>query len=83
MSYEIEYSDCKSPETIQKALEDCRDWLGADLYEKISLILIQDKGQTSRNLIRMGLMMQGIQGYPAEAMINTYWNPQRELFGEA
>ena len=73
MSYEIEYTDCKSPETIQKALEDCRNWLGADLYEKISLILIQDKGQTSRNLIRMGLMMQGIQGYPAEAMINTYW----------
>lgn len=80
MSYEIEYSDLGSPETVQRALDDCKEWLGADLYKKISMILIQDKGQTSRNMIRMGLMMQGIQGYPAEAMINTYWNAQRELF---
>jgi hypothetical protein len=83
MSYEIEYSDCKSPETIQKALDDCKDWLGADQYARVSMILMQDKGQTSRNLLRVGLMMQGIQGYPAEAMINTYWTPQRELFGQA
>lgn len=80
MSYEIEYSDLESPETIQKALDDCKEWLGADLYKKISMILIQDKGQTSRNMIRMGLMMQGIEGYPAKVMIDTYWNPQRELF---
>jgi hypothetical protein len=24
--------------------------------------------------------MQGIEGYPAEVMVDTYWNPQRELF---
>jgi hypothetical protein len=80
MSYEIEYNDLESPETIQRALDDCKEWLGADLYKKISMILADDKGRTSRNMIRMGLMMQGIQGYPAEAMINTYWSPQRELF---
>jgi hypothetical protein len=80
MSYEIEYNDLKSLETIQQALNDCKDWLGADQYARISMILMEDKGRTSRNLLRMGLMMQGIQGYPAEAMIETYWTPQRELF---
>jgi hypothetical protein len=80
MSYEIEYNDLESPETIQRALNDCKDWLGADQYARISMILIEDKGRTSRNLIRMGLMMQGIEGYPAKVMIDTYWSPQRELF---
>jgi hypothetical protein len=80
MSYEIEYNDLESPETIQRALDDCKEWLGNAQYKKICKILADDKGRTSRNMIRMGLMMQGIQGYPAEAMINTYWSPQRELF---
>ena len=83
MSYEIHYSDCKSPETIQKALDDCKRWLGAKQYKKVCKILEADNGQTPRNLVRVGLMMQGIEGYPAEVMIDTYWNQQRELFGQA
>jgi hypothetical protein len=82
MSYEIEYSDCQSPETIQKALDDCKRWLGTRQYNKICKILADDKGQTSRNLVRVGLMMQGIEGYPAEVMIDTHWSPQRELFNQ-
>jgi len=80
MSYEIEYSDLVSPETIQKALDDCKNWLGKDQYKKVCKILQADNGQTPRHLVRLGLMMQGIQGYPAEAMIDTYWSPQRDLF---
>jgi len=80
MSYEIEYDDLQSPETIQRALEDCKEWLGAKQYKKVCKILADDKGRTPMSLIVLGLMMQGIQGYPAKAMIDTYWNPQRELF---
>ena len=79
MSYEIEYSNIKSPDTIKKALGDCKDWLGKARYKKVCDILKADHGQTPPNLIRVGLMMQGIQGYPAQAMIDTYWSPQRRL----
>ena len=79
MSYEIQYNNIGSEETIKKALDDCKDWLGKARYKKVCDILKADHGQTSPNLIRMGLMMQGIQGYPAQAMIDTYWSPQMRL----
>jgi len=79
MSYEIEYSNIGSEETIKVALKDCKQWLGNARYKKVCDILKTDHGQTSPSLIRMGLMMQGIQGYPAQAMIDTYWSPQRRL----
>jgi len=79
MSYEIAYADIGSAETVKKALKDCKDWLGNAQYKKVCDILKTDHGQTPPNLIRIGLMMQGIQGYPAQAMIDTYWSPQRRL----
>jgi len=79
MSYEIQYSNIESEETIKKALKDCKQWLGNAQYKKVCDILKTDHGQTPRSLIRIGLMMQGIQGYPAQAMIDTYWSPQRRL----
>jgi hypothetical protein len=79
MSYEIEYSDTESPATIQQALHDCEQWLGNAQFKKVCEILQADNGQTPRHLVRFGLMMQGIQGYPAEAMIDKYWSPQMVL----
>ena len=79
MSYEIQYSNIESAETVKKALKDCKDWLGTARYKKVCDILKTDHGQTQPSLIRIGLMMQGIQGYPAQAMIDTYWSPQRRL----
>ena len=75
MHYEIDYAN-KSPE---QAIKDCKQWLGTKQFNKVAKILQQDCGNTPRQLVRFGLMMQGIQGYPAEAMINKYWNPQQEL----
>ena len=73
MAHYIEYSDLESPETVQKALDDCMDWLGKAQYEKVCAILAADKGQSPRHHVRLGLMMQGIQGYPAEALMKTFW----------
>lgn len=79
MSYEIEYNDLESPQTIQKALDDCEQWLGSVQFKKVCEILQADNGRTSASLVRFGLMMLGIQGYPAKAMMDTYWTRQRDL----
>jgi hypothetical protein len=31
-------------------------------------------------MITLGLAVQGIQGYPAQVMIDEFWSPQRDLF---
>ena len=75
MHYEINYAD----KTQEQAIKDCKQWLGAKQFSNVVKILQADCGNTPRRLVRFGLMMQGIQGYPAEAMINEYWNPQQEF----
>ena len=75
MHYEINYAD----KTQEQAIKDCKQWLGTKQFNKIVKILQADCGNTPRRLVQFGLMIQGIQGYPAEAMINEYWNPQQEL----
>jgi hypothetical protein len=73
MSYEIEYSDLESPSTIKKAVNDCKQWLGVAQFKKVCKILADDQGQSPAQHVRIGLMMQGIQGYPAKAMMDTFW----------
>ena len=80
MSYEIEYSDLESPQTIQKAVDDCKQWLGSAQFKKVCKILQADNGRTSASLVRFGLSLQGIQGYPATVLMDTYWTRQRDLF---
>ena len=80
MSYEIEYSDLESPQTIQKALDDCEQWLGSVQFKKVCEILQADNGRTSASLVRFGLSLQGIRGYPATVLMDTYWTRQRDLF---
>ena len=78
MSYEIRY-DLTSPDAEAKAIADCKEWLGTMRFNKIAKILKADKGRTSRKTIVAILSFQGIQGYPAQVMVDKYWNPQREL----
>lgn len=55
----------------EKALQDCMGWLGDD-YQRVMSLLVDalQEGEPERNL-RMGLMLLGIQGYPAIVMIDT------------
>ena len=79
-SYTIDYSDI--PDGDQKmycAIHDCKEYLGTRRFKKLVFLLQEDKGRTSRYLVKLGLSLQGIQGYPADAMIDRFWNPQREL----
>jgi len=73
MHYYIEYENLESDATKRKALKDCKDFLGARRFKQVSLILANDHQQTSKELVLFGLGLSGIQGYPAEVMIETYW----------
>jgi len=72
MGHTINYVNTDSPETVQKALDDCKQWLGSE-YDTVCKLLADDKCGSSEHLVRVSLMMLGIQGYPATALMNTFW----------
>ena len=81
MSLTVDYNiHPEGEKRIMAALADCKKWLGTKDYRRIVRALTQDRGRTSRNMITLGLAMQGIQGYPAEVMVQEFWSPQRDLF---
>ena len=80
MRYTVKYGDLGSQETVNKALADCKKWLGNAQFKNVCKILQADNGRTSASLVRFGLMMQGIEGYPATVLMDTYWTRQRNLF---
>jgi hypothetical protein len=79
MGYEIRYDRSNEAEAQAKALKDIKQWLGVKQYNKVAKILADDHGRSTRFMITLGLSMQGIQGYPAEVMADTYWSPQMLL----
>ena len=84
MSSEIEYADLESAETKQKALSDIKDFWGASHFKKVTEALAEDHGRSSRRMINISLMMCGVQGYPADVLLDTYWTRQMLLeFDEA
>lgn len=72
MHYEIKYDTSDVSAAQLKAIKDCKGWLGAKQFNKVVSILKQDEGRTSKQLVLFGLSLQGIEGYPAEVMIELY-----------
>ena len=72
MHYEIKYDTSDVSAAQLKAIKDCKEWLGAKQFNKVVSILKQDEGRTSKQLVLFGLNLQGIEGYPAEVMIELY-----------
>jgi len=80
MHYEVKY-DLQDRQTAEdKAIADCKQWLGEKQFAKVVQLLKADNGQSTRQLVLFALSMLGIQGYPAEVMADRYWATQRELF---
>lgn len=73
MSYEIDYTGMPEDQKQAQAVKDCIEWLGKEQFAKVVEILILDEGRSPRHMVRLGLMMQGIQGYPAEVMMDRFW----------
>jgi hypothetical protein len=71
-SYEIKYDTSNVSEAQAKAIKDCKDWLGTKQFNKVVKILQGDNGQSSKKMVLFGLSFQGIQGYPAEVMVELY-----------
>jgi len=80
MHHEVKYDLNDTATAEAKALADCKSWLGTRQFNKVVRLLKADKGSSSRNMVRLGLMMQGIHGYPAEVMAVRFWDSQRSLF---
>jgi hypothetical protein len=69
MHHEILYYGDEA-EKEDKAIEDCRVWLGKKQFRKVMKILIQGAREgVSEQILSFGLMMQGIQGYSAGVLI--------------
>ena len=69
MHHEILYYGDES-EKEMKAVEDCRNWLGEKQFREVMKLLIQGAREgVSDQILRMGLMLQGIQGFPTEVLI--------------
>ena len=78
MSYEIEY-DTTDPKAEAKALKDIKDFWGAKHFNKVTKVLAEDHGRSSKRMILISLGMCGVQGYPARVLLDKYWTPQMRL----
>lgn len=78
MSYEIEY-DLKDPKAEAKALKDIKDFWGTKHFNKVTKVLAEDHGRSSKRMILISLGMCGVQGYPARVLLDKYWTPQMLL----
>ena len=72
MHYETEYDTTDVSAAQAKAIKDCKEWLGTKQFNKVVKILKEDEGRTSKQLVLFGLSLQGIQGYPANVMLELY-----------
>lgn len=78
MSYEIEY-DITDPKAEAKALKDIKDFWGTKHFNKVTKVLAEDHGRSSKRMILISLGMCGVQGYPARVLLDKYWTPQMLL----
>jgi hypothetical protein len=73
MGYTRDYSDIASEEKkADAAIADVRDWMGKDFTRMVET-LRGDHGIMPKQWAYMALMMAGVQGYPATAMVERYW----------
>lgn len=79
MHYNVDYSGMTEEEQVKKALKDIKEWWGTAHYNKCAKALQEDAGKSTRQLLLVGMSLAGVEGFPAHAFIDTYWNPQMEL----
>lgn len=78
MKYEISYA--KTTNAAEKAIEDCKDYLGAEYFNRIVLELQKfkkdenDTVEQATRCLHLLLSFAGIQGYPVTCLIEKYCN---------
>ncbi len=68
----VEYKDTHLQATKQKALADCEAYLGQDNYARITTLLRNDKTTSPTMAVQMLGMFVGLEGYPAEVMVEKF-----------
>jgi len=73
-SYTIKYDTSNVSESQAKAIKDCKDWLGAKGFDALMKEFERDNagGASPKREIEVALMMIGIQGYPAQVLVELY-----------
>ncbi len=71
MHYTVDYSQYPEWQAKVEALKDAQDWLGKARFRKVVKFLKDDYSSPKR-VLYLALAMLGIQGYPAQAMIEVY-----------
>ena len=65
----INYANVENAES--KAIQDCKNYLGESTFEKLIDIIQKAKNEDS---VFAGLGLLGIEGFPANVLVNTYFN---------
>lgn len=80
MGYEINYAGMEPAAAADKAVKDVKQWLGVKQFNKVVKILQgKEDGTLPRSWAYMALEFSGVRGFPAEVMIDRYWQPQLPL----
>jgi hypothetical protein len=79
MSYKKDYSG--QPEWMAKvdAMKDVQDYLGKPMFRRVVKLLKNDY-RSPKHALSLALMLIGINGYPADVMIDMYAPKQLKLF---
>jgi len=75
MHYEVKYDLSNLQVAVDKAIEDTKEFLGDEQFNEVVKVLQgafeAHPGITRSNLV-MSLSLTGVQGFPAQAMVDTY-----------
>jgi len=75
MKYTINYTDLPAGRKAAKAIEDTKEYLGDKFAEIIGMFTaaIEEGELTTRKHVHLAMSFIGVQGYPVDAMIDSYW----------
>ena len=72
--YDINYANLAPDAKRAQAIQDIKDYLGEDRYNKLTDLIHQEyQLPLSLDEFRMELFMSGIQGYPVVAWHEVLW----------
>lgn len=71
MKYTVDYSQYPEWQAKIEAMKDTQDWLGKVKFRKVVKLLKQDN-ESSLRMLYFALALVGVQGYPAQVMIDLY-----------
>jgi hypothetical protein len=71
MKYTVDYTHYPEWQAKIEAMKDTQDWLGKARFRKVVKLLKGDN-QSSLRMLYFALALVGVQGYPAQVMIELY-----------